>query len=284
MMNNNRNRRAQYARQTLDILEKGFYVKENNTVSIADQLRISREHTVLYSPESLDRVAKEAAFIISDRKYETKVEVYNQSSTEAGRSLLKEGKVGCLNFASAKNPGGGFLGGSLAQEESLAVASSLYPTLAKYMAEMYEYNRSRSTYLYSDYMIYSPGVVFFRDDNGQLLTQPYLMDIVTSPAVNVGAMKKNNPRELSLVQSTMMARLDKILSVFVVNGIENIVVGAWGCGVFQNDPRDVAGYFSELLGKGGKYERCFRHIVFAVLDRSKNRENIGVFENVFEKS
>jgi uncharacterized protein (TIGR02452 family) len=193
----------------------------------------------------------------------------------------KQGKIACLNFASAKNPGGGFQSGAQAQEESLTRASSLYPTLTKYFSEMYEYNRSRKTLLYSDYMIYSPNVVFFKNDADELLKNPYIMDILTSPAVNIGAMKQNSD-EVFLAEKTMLSRIDKILSVFLMQKVENIILGAWGCGVFQNNPQDVARYFAHFLKGGGKYEKCFQTIVFAVFDKSINLQNITPFNDVFK--
>jgi uncharacterized protein (TIGR02452 family) len=201
---------------------------------------------------------------------------------EAAAALAQTGdRVGCLNFASAKNPGGGFLGGAQAQEESLALSSALYPTLMKHF-EMYEYNRNRSTYLYSNYMIYSPEVAVFRNDDGELLADPYSLSFVTSPAVNIGAMKNNRLEELVQAEAVMLDRMDKVLALFVHHGIEHLLLGAWGCGVFQNDPADIARYFASFLLEGGKYSRCFRSVTFAVLDRSKEGRNISVFEDILK--
>ncbi|MDR3247131.1 MAG: TIGR02452 family protein [Prevotellaceae bacterium] len=277
----NRNNRVQEAQQTLQIIKSGVYTAGNERVNIAESIKYSVKATVLYTPESFVNINSEATGEISARNIQTTISVKNCTSMEAATELLKtKERIGCLNFASAKNPGGGFLSGAQAQEESLARASSLYPTLTKFQ-EMYDYNRSRQTYLYSDYMIYSQDVVFFRNDAGKLLPQPYKMDILTSPAVNIGAMKQNNPKELSSAKDVMLKRIDKILSVFVLHKAANLVLGAYGCGVFQNDPKDVAQYFAEYLTKDGKYAHCFNNIVFAVFDRSRNQENIRAFEQVF---
>jgi uncharacterized protein (TIGR02452 family) len=276
-----KNNRAQKAHETLQIIEQGFYILNDKRIDISKQVQESINNAVLYSPETFEHIRSEVEREIAARNFQTRIEVKNCTTIEAAEQLMKEtGKTACLNFASAKNPGGGFLGGAQAQEESLARASALYPTLTKFLTEMYEYNRSRNTYLYSDYMIYSPDVVFFKNDADELLPHPFVMDILTSPAVNIGAMKQNKPQELLLARQTMLERIDKLLSVFVLQKVENLILGAWGCGVFQNKPEDVAEYFANYLVNGGKYANCFRTIVFAVFDRSKNKENINVFEKM----
>ncbi|MCL1937437.1 MAG: TIGR02452 family protein [Candidatus Azobacteroides sp.] len=279
-----RNYRAQKAQETLLIIEKGFYTVNGRQIDTARFIQQSINKAQLYSPEAWEAVQGETQQIIAGRNFQTRIAVKNCTSIEAALPMQEtNGKTGCLNFASAKNPGGGFLNGAQAQEESLARNSALYPTLTKFQREMYDYNRSLTTYLYSDYMIYSPDVVFFKNDANELLAQPFLLDILTSPAVNVGAIKQNNPLELSQVEQTMLSRIDKMLSVFVLQKVEKVILGAWGCGVFQNKPEDVAAYFAHYLTQAGKYGKCFREIVFAVFDKSRNQENIRAFEKVFEQ-
>ena len=88
--------------------------------------------------------------------------------------------VAVLNFASAKNPGGGFLGGSLAQEESLATASALYTSLISQETSFYCVNRRpEHKAFYTHRMISSPHVPVFRDDTGELLAQPYTVGMLS---------------------------------------------------------------------------------------------------------
>ena len=278
----NRNSRALTAEETIKSLEQGWYNSNNKTITIKEAVDFSVNNSKLIRPDGFDEILKSANNKLNSLDFKTTIEVKNCTVLEALVQLTqKHGSVGCLNFASAKNPGGGFLGGAQAQEESLSRASALYPTQLKHF-EMYEYNRSQSTGLYSDYMIYSPEVLVFRDDNDTLSEHPYKVSFITSPAVNVGAIKQNHVSELAFVEKTMLQRMDKVLAVFVANGIENIVLGAWGCGVFQNEPKDIAQYFAHFLTNNGKYNKAFKHILFAVLDRSKERENIVAFEKTFE--
>lgn len=270
------------AKQTLEILEKGYYTVNSNEIDISAEIKHSIDQAVLYTSDVFKYKENDIDNEIANRNYDTEITVENCTAMQAAQLFTDNMRIGCLNFASANNPGGGFLSGARAQEESLARASSLYPSQMKYFEEMYAYNRSRRTYLYSDTMIYSPNVVFFKNDKEELLTQPYVMDILTSPAVNIGAMVNNNrPDELKQAKDVMLARADKILSVFTLNKIENLILGAWGCGVFRNNPEDVASYFAHYLTGNGKYAKCFRKVVFAVFDRSKTLQNINAFKKVF---
>lgn len=57
------------------------------------------------------------------------------------------------------------------------------------------------------------------------------------------------------------------------------MLGAFGCGVFGNDPYTVARGFKGLLT--GEFNGAFTNVIFAVLDNSANQMNIKAFEEVF---
>lgn len=282
-MKNNKDIRINSANQTLQIIENKQYQVQGKAVDLASEITYSISNARLYTSEMLENLLLKIDKDIINENKETSIYVENCTSMQAAEQFISAGKTGCLNFASAKNAGGGFMSGAQAQEESLTRASTLYPTLVQFQKDMYDYNRNRNTYLYSDRMIYSPAVSFFKDDEGHLLPEPYNMDIVTSPAVNVGAMHQNNRfDEIPLVENVMMSRIDKILGLFYSNGVNTLILGAWGCGVFRNDPKDVARYFAHFLCNGGKYSKCFDNIIFAVYDSGKKQENISAFKDVFE--
>jgi uncharacterized protein (TIGR02452 family) len=60
-----------------------------------------------------------------------------------------------------------------------------------------------------------------------------------------------------------------------------IVLGAWGCGVFANDPRAVAGVFADALA--GAFQGCFAEVVFAVYDVSPTRAVLSAFKTALER-
>jgi uncharacterized protein (TIGR02452 family) len=277
----NRQQRAQLAQETLAILEQGFYTIDNgSSVDLRDAINQAVENTILYSPEE---VAESLAKLPPHEPNSTVVEVRNETTLAAAKRLAESGQfahVLCLNFASAKNPGGGFLGGSQAQEESLARSSALYASLIQ-QEHYYEYNRRNKTALYSDYMIYSPNVPVFRDDEGYLLAQPYQVSFVTAPAVNAGAVKKNEPHNIDKILPTLYRRVEYILAVAAHQRCDAFVLGAWGCGVFRNDPQDIAKMWQQLLFDSDLFVNRFKHIIFAVLD-TNDRGTYRTFCEQFE--
>jgi uncharacterized protein (TIGR02452 family) len=271
-----RSQNANIANETVKILEQGFYTNsKGQSIDIKDALELCKEQTKLYSSEEL------AALLDSfgHASHQTKIEVTGETSLEAAQRLTDKSneKVICLNFASAKNPGGGFLGGSQAQEESLARSSGLYASLLTQM-KFYEFHREQGNLLYSDQMIYSPAVPVFRNDEGGLLEAPYLLSFITSPAPNAGAIAKNTPHLSNEVHATLQKRGAKVLALAVSLGYERIILGAWGCGVFRNSPVLVAEVFEGLLE--GPFKNRFEQVTFAVFDNTKDQATLGAFKSL----
>jgi uncharacterized protein (TIGR02452 family) len=190
------------------------------------------------------------------------IEVTGESTLAAARRL--GGDVAALVFASARSAGGGFLNGAQAQEESIARSSALYPCL-RAAGEFYAYHRAHAELTYSDRVIYSPRVPVFRDDRGGLLTEPYSVSFLTSAAPNLSAIRSNQPESVAEVPAVLRRRAARVLAVAAAHGHRRLVLGAWGCGVFGNDPTTVAEVFAEALR-----EQPMEHVVFAVL--GPNRE------------
>lgn len=282
----NRNTRARIARETIQILKQGFYLNnKNEKVFIREYLDYAIKNSIHYKSLMFKQVIfeREKSIKRGDREFKTIFEVNNETTLSAAYRLTTIDKIdncACLNFASAKNPGGGFLNGSGAQEESLARASGLYSCLQQKKL-YYKLNRKHPSALYTDNMIYSPRVPVFRKDNGSFLDKPYLISIITAPAVNARILRKNEPQNIDQIEPVMKSRIEKILSIALIHQIEALILGAWGCGVFKNNPRNVSNYFKEHLIKSKVFRNKFKTIIFAVLDRSKNKETLGAFKEVF---
>lgn len=278
-----RSTRAELARDTVEIVERGSYRSASGRiVDIAHPIRDCLEATRSYRPEELERLRDEVLdHPAVDRS--TVFEVVNETTLSGIARVLSlgQGPVAALNFASAKNPGGGFLNGSQAQEESLARGSALYASQMRAW-DFYERHRGSSSLLYSDAMILSPGCPIFRDDDGKLLDEPQLAAFITSAAPNAGAAADNRPAELPSIPGVLRSRSESVLALAASRGYRQLVLGAWGCGVFRNDPNVVAESFAAHL-RHGRWSSQFDRVVFSVLDPSPSQSTLMAFRRALSR-
>ena len=267
------------ARQVLEVLERGEYLPPSGTVvSLREQQAASEQGTMLYSPGMLQNMSAEGR-----SGQVLRVEVIDATSQVAALEATKSGPVVLLNFASARNPGGGFLGGAKAQEEDLCRCSGLYPTLLT-QPEYYRVHRSDKSLLYSDHIIYSPNVPFFRvRSSDDFLEKPYFASVITAPAPNAGAMRRNQPQLEKKLPETFLRRWENILAVAQAHGHTTLILGAWGCGAFRNDPKLVARTAQEALLLP-RFASSFSRVIFPIPGFNKHSlVNLQIFQSVFEE-
>jgi uncharacterized protein (TIGR02452 family) len=203
---------------------------------------------------------------------ETRVQVANETTLQASLRLVETGlRPLALNFANGVHPGGGFLKGARAQEEVLCRSSALYLTLVD--DQMYECHAQRPRPDSTDWAIYSPNVPVFRKDGGTELDRPWLLSFVTSAAPYAPAI--GQPESGDLLQK----RILRILAIASAFEHRALVLGAWGCGAFGNDPHRTAMDFRRALEDD--FDGSFSQVVFAVTDWSPERRFLGPFRDVF---
>lgn len=268
----NRERAAELGQETVRIIEAGGYTAPSGAaVDLRPALRTCTEGTRSYPPEH-------ALPLPLPFDGATTVEVANETTLSAALRLVEAGhRPASLNFASAKHPGGGFLTGARAQEESLARASGLYACLRDH--PMYDRHRADRDPMYTSYAIYSPDVPIFRHDDGTLREQPYSCAFITAPAVNAKVVLERRPSARAVIRAAMQERIVRVLAIAAAHGHTALVLGAWGCGVFGNDPEEVAGLFHEALG--GPFRGTFAQVIFAILDYAAEQPMIGPFRRIF---
>lgn len=177
------------------------------------------------------------------------------------------GKTAALNFASYKNPGGMFLKGSSAQEESLCHESFLFNVLRRF-DDFYKYNRANlNKSLYTDRALYTPDVYFIRNDN---ITP---CDIITCAAPNKGSAMKYHLIGDGDNTFALLSRIRFILSIAEDQEVDNLILGAYGCGVFKQDPYEVASLFKQEIN----YIKPCKRIIFAI----PPSYNLDAFVKVF---
>jgi len=316
--------RVDCASENHQIVKNGFYLVNESKVDIQEELQSSIENSIHYHYNHRFPVLKRKKEVC-----ETSFHVVNcgaiqaamniQNSFEPSDATISDSStinaamkhIGILNFASGKNPGGGYLKGATAQEESICRSSLLFPSLQKYEAmkdHYYQINRNKGSgfgTLYSNCAIFSPLVPIIRDDgpNSNLLESTFLASFVTSPAPNKSAIiqqnknraksdKRNAKVEGNLIsstenqelQKTMVQRIKTILNIFEVNGCTDLVLGAFGCGVFGNDPEFVSAVFHQVIRED--YEGVFQSVTFAIWTPPKCHNpmedpNYSAFRNEF---
>jgi len=267
----NKDQLIELANETLKILDNGEYMVHDGTIVIRNRVLASELLTYVYGPGQLSPILpsiEETFTPIIEITTEGTIEALQRLSANEGGEAF--GHLGCLNFASAKNPGGGFLKGTMAQEESLAYSSSLYKSLLK-ANSYYESNRALlhegKSALYTDLAVLSLDVLFFRDNQFNLLEETFSATVITSPAPNAGAIREFHPDDVDKIKETFANRMDLVFRLAVREQLQYFVLGAWGCGIFKNDPKMVAELFKDNLEKYGKY---FKHIVFAIYGGGEN--------------
>lgn len=277
MSDTKRTNRQKVAAETLQILaEKKYLNSKGETIDLQEEIEYAVAYSKHYRPADF-------ASLLADNSlkttHKTHIEVTNETTLACAARLWWSGQrdICALNFASAKNAGGGFINGSQAQEESIARSSALYATQMAHEG-FYTTHRSLSSKLYTDNMIYSPKVPVFRNDENKLLDQPYLLSVITSPAVNKGALDK---KDMPYIETVSLVRIEKIIALAAHYKHPILILGAWGCGVFQNNPKDMAGYFHQKLVTEHIFASCFEKIIFGVYDNSKSQETLEAFREVF---
>ena len=196
------------------------------------------------------------------------IELWDKDSVTAARLAYIEhpdSKICLLNFASYKEPGGKFIDGSSAQEESLCHASNLYNILLRFDKVYYASHREKGATnraLYYDEAIYTPNVIF--SDNK--------FDVLTCAAPNWSAASRFRV-PLDENNKALKSRIEFIKSILEENKVDIAILGAWGAGVFGQDPATVATYFKTEFNHSS-----IPTIVYSIPD--KNSVNYQTFKKI----
>ena len=188
------------------------------------------------------------------------------------KDIFNKNSTGILNFASYKHPGGMFLKGSTAQEEALCHESILYNVLYKFNDSYYKENREKYKTVgnyYSNRGIYSPMVLFMHNDKNTFT------NVITVASPN----KRYNPYHFidrNINSQSLDSRIKFILDIAEDNNLKTFILGAFGCGVFKQDPKEVASIFKKyLLSRFYNFE----NIIFAIPYGNNYEEFVKVFKD-----
>ena len=290
--NSHRSALKKIAEETLSAIREGGYFYRGVDQDLTEAIKEAKSKTVYYSPSSyVKRWASSTK--PNPTQLSTHISILHITSLDAARHLEKisnpfdGGKIGILNFASPRYPGGNFKNGSDSQESSIARSSTLYSALKTHEAKQFYklYTRENAEiaapyYLNSHGMIYSPNISIFRDDEGNW-RYPFLVDVLSCSAVNAGGVRKANGitsgQEVE-IEKEMSERMGRILYLFERKGVRNIILGAFGTGVFRNGIVTVARIWAQLLlVSDARFKNSFEHVIFAI----KGEETFRDFQSAF---
>lgn len=276
--------RAKVWQSTLDIVTAGSYTSANGLhVTLPLNPNILAE-TKFYKAE-IPQLA------VSGQRFSTLYNVHNGDCLAFAKSLHEADGTDdlcVLNMASWKNPGGGVVGGAGAQEEYLFRCSDYFRSLYQFMDYCSQYGLPRAADSYPlDYNfggVFSPGVTVFRDTeaNGYaLIDKPWHVNFVAAAVERLPFPCDRIPANiLPMVENTIRT----ILRMAYTNGQRRLVLGALGCGAFNNPPKHMAQVFKQILHEP-EFDGIFKEVHFAIIDdhnaRRKGTSNIDAFRAVF---
>lgn len=243
---------------------------EKNSKVFASQINQAVKSSQIYDNNSQFDIPKKVELM--------PIDLVAMGSTEAIYEYAKEekGTLAVLNFASYKNPGGGFLSGSRAQEECLCHESYLYNVLAQF-PDYYTWNNNhKNRCLYENRAIYSKEIGF--EHNGTIT----FCDVITCAAPNISPSRKYGYGISKIENSAVLdSRIKFVLSIAADQKVDTLILGAFGCGVFGQDADDVAEIFINLLVTD--YATEFKKVIFAIPIINDDSVNYSKFQNMFDE-
>lgn len=221
------------------LAQKAHEHNEDITVRLAKETQISIAQTKMYGPEWPEFRNQRI------REGQTIVQLVPRDSVSCLFNETMEGKVAILNFASFRKPGGGYLNGMSAQEECLCHESNLYPILCAFDDNYYDWNRKHFNLgLYMNRALYTPDVVF---EFGEAM----LADVITCAAPNFDSAHYRYGVSEAENEMAFKDRIKFMLKIAEDNHVDTLILGAWGCGVFGQNPYSTCEWINQELIYGG---------------------------------
>lgn len=273
-------KRVRILRETMKAAEDGFYLAQEREVKLPVSFEQIRE-TILYTPDRIAGLVPPK----TPGKGTAVIRLRNQDTLEAALELHRHREEGekpvlILNFANPHRPGGGIRSKPGTQEEHLCVKTTLLCSLETEEARpFYRSNLDCGTQAQTDAVLFSPHTMVIRTPDLALRPDPFEIAVMTVSAPITCRMEQE---ELPELETILDCRIRGMLRAAAMEGYTRLVLGAWGCGNFGNDPELVARLFHQALTEDTAI--CFREITMAVIDRAEGKPRYRSFARWFQEA
>lgn len=280
-------KRVRILRETMNAAEDGFYFIDEQVIKLPVSVEQIKQ-TKLYSAEQILQLPK----VSLPGNKPVRIALRNQDTLEAAFELHRRSKetekpVLVLNFANPHRPGGGIRSKPGTQEEHLCVKTTLLCSLETEEAwPFYQTNLDCGTQAQTDTVLFSPNTMVIRNPDLSLREDPFPIAVMT---VSAPVASRMEPSELPNLENILRNRIYSIIRTAVEEGYTRLVLGAWGCGNFGNDPDLVAKLFYQVLMEYNKndeicFANCFEEIIMAVFDNSAEQIRYRSFARYFSEA
>ena len=268
--------KEQIRKERSEIARKHVQATENE---FATEIRHSIGHSKIYSPDSFDTVV-----FPTPKNAATEMIVCGLDSVSAAYEYSKAGKKkAILNFADFTRIGGKFLEGAAAQEEALCHESVLYSVQKAFKESYYgkniaikaEMSASENEFpdLYRNRALYSEDVIFIHNDVVKTF------DVISCAAPNFYRGQRYHKIDPERNDTALQNRIHFVLQIARDNNVDILMLGAFGCGVFSQDPYRTASIFKEFLST--EFAGVFETVVFPIPAGKRSNRNFEKFHEVF---
>ena len=205
-----------------------------------------------------------------------------------------------INMANEKFPGGGYTKGCAAQEENMARRSDMHFTFDAYNLQEDHAGHVVYTDAMSSLVAGEHGVVHMSReplvcikgsethskwvaDRSDDASMGYALlgekDVFPFLELRSAAVKVRDNSILSEVKAEMRKRIDAQFRTLKQNGVRRVVLSAFGCGAFGNEPRMVAQLYKEAIAN---WASALDKVVFAIFYAGRGENNYAIFRSVLE--
>lgn len=226
--------------------------------------------------------------------YSTSIDLVEASTSDAARLMVKKGLKPLVLDMANKSDVGGAPHKASTQEEAGCREWTLYGNLQAVAQQTPNPDFNHCAHQYPSSIagtqevggVLAPGVQIFREgpNEGWEYLSPAevtTVDVFASAAFNCNPrLPVDRPQSETAYKSVTKEKMRVMFRAAIVNGNDSLLLSAFGCGAFQNDPDVIAHLYSEVLSEP-EFKGQFKKVTFAIIGMGGSNQNLKAFKKVF---